>query len=175
MLVVTYSVSKRIRTYRVEVDWSSQSVVITHLRNIADCSPINDTLVLSGFPLTSPHPEPQLYHLELLSPAPAPDLRRKESLPPMLLAFFCSSASTDKQPTVAVNQSTFITRWEYSITKPSLHPSFAQSGLKKPNGTGPSDLQVCICLPRYLLPLSFTLFSQKSHSSDFRTLEWTKS
>ncbi|KAL8841731.1 MAG: hypothetical protein Q9176_003126 [Flavoplaca citrina] len=148
MLVATYSVSKRIRTYRVGVDWSSQSVVITHLRNIADCSPINDTLVLSGLPLTSPHPEPQLYHLELLSPAPAPDLRRKELLPPMLLAFFCSSASTDKQPTVAVDQSTFITRWESSITKPSLHPSFAQSGLKKPNGTGLSDLQPEITFKR---------------------------
>ena len=171
MLVVTYSVSKRICAYRVGVDWFSQSMVIVHLRNIVDCSPTNDTLGLSGLPPSSPYPEPQLYHLELLSPAPASDLRRKEPLPPMLLAFFCSSASTDKQPTVALDQSTFITRWEYSTTKPSLHPSFSQSALKKPNGTGPSDLQVCTCLPCHLLLLKLTLFSQKSYSSDFRTLE----
>ncbi|CAL8583760.1 hypothetical protein XPA_009378 [Xanthoria parietina] len=138
MLVATYSISKRIRTHRVGVDWSAQSFVIDHLRTIVDCSPANNTLIASGLPHGLPHPEPQLYHLELLSPAPAPDLRKKEPLPPLLLAFFCSVPDTEK---LSVDHSTFIARWELSNFKPSLHPSFSQLALKKPNGTSPSDLQ----------------------------------
>lgn len=143
MLVATYSISKRIRTHRVGVDWSAQSFVIDHLRTIVDCSPANNTLIASGLPHGLPHPEPQLYHLELLSPAPAPDLRKKEPLPPLLLAFFCSVSDTEK---LSVDHSTFIARWELSNFKPSLHPSFSQLALKKPNGTSPSDLQVSPCV-----------------------------
>ncbi|KAL8643791.1 MAG: hypothetical protein Q9226_008118 [Calogaya cf. arnoldii] len=141
MLVATCSISKRIRTYRVGVDWSTQSFVIDHLRTILDYSPANNTLAVSGLPPSLPHPEPQLYHLEYLPPTPAPDLRKKEPLPPLLLAFFCSAADTDKQSTVAVDHSTFVARWELSNVKPSLHPSFSQLASKKPNGTSSSDLQ----------------------------------
>ena len=144
MLVATCSTSKRIRAYRVGVDWSTQSFVIGHLRTILDYSPANNTFDVSGLPPSLPHTEPQLYHLEYLPPAPAPDLRKKEPLPPLLLAFFCSAADADKQSTVALDHSTFVARWELSNVKPSLHPSFSQLALKKPNGTSPSDLQVSL-------------------------------
>ncbi|KAL8920524.1 MAG: hypothetical protein Q9172_004478 [Xanthocarpia lactea] len=147
IVVATYSVSQRIRTYRVCVDWSRQCFLVDHLTTIVDCSPDNDALDGTGLSSSLPYSEPQLYHLEILSPAP--DLRKKNNtLPLLLLAFFCSASDRNEHPTVAINHSTFIVRWELSSIKPILHPSFSQLASKKPNGTHTSDLQPDITFRR---------------------------
>ncbi|KAL8997228.1 MAG: hypothetical protein Q9169_003421 [Polycauliona sp. 2 TL-2023] len=141
MIVATHSLCRRIQVHRVSIDWSTQSFVITHLKTIMESSPVNNNLDISGLPLDSPRPESKLYHLELASPVPAPDVRKQEPQPLVLLAFFCNTASTDKEQPVEVDHSTFIVRWELCNIKPSLHPSFSQLALKRPNGTKTVDLQ----------------------------------
>ncbi|KAL8633552.1 hypothetical protein Q9189_000705 [Teloschistes chrysophthalmus] len=139
LLIATYG-SKSIRTYRVEVDWQAQRFLVEHLKTIEDLSSTRSNLDASGLPLTSAHPSSSgLYHLEILPSAP--DILSKETLPPVLLAFFCSGPIEGGHTTLGASVSTTILRWELSSLKPELHSSFLQLASKK-SGAGPSaDLQ----------------------------------
>lgn len=140
MLIATYGFSKQIRLYRVVVEWSKQSFLIENVKTIADCSSPKQDVDTNELPSSLPYPEAQLYHLEMLSHAP--DLRSKETFPPLLLAFFCNYPQHNSSPSVGNELWTSIARWELNSTKPTLHPSFSQLSSKKPNAPTSSELQV---------------------------------
>ncbi|KAL8948995.1 MAG: hypothetical protein Q9222_004866 [Ikaeria aurantiellina] len=85
--------------------------------------------------------EMELHHLELLSPL-TPDPRSKETLPALLLAFFCTISSQVDQPTLGNEASTSIVRWELNSITPTLHPSFSQLASRKTTAAHATDLQV---------------------------------
>ncbi|KAL9060542.1 MAG: hypothetical protein Q9206_000986 [Seirophora lacunosa] len=146
MLVATYGFSKQIRLYRVVVEWSKQSFLIENVKTIADCSSPKQDVDTNELPSSLPYPEAQLYHLEMLSHAP--DLRSKETFPPLLLAFFCNYPQQNSPPSVVNEPWTSIARWELNGTKPTLHPSFSQLSSKKPNAPTSSELQAEVVLKR---------------------------
>lgn len=141
MLIATHSIAKQVRLYRVDVDWPRQGFNIEHVKTIADCSPAYEDADESGLSLSLPCPEAQLYHLELVSPAP--DIRSKETFAPMLLAFFCDFAHLNGHSSIGNGPSTSIARWELDSFKPALHPGFSQLPSKKSSASHPSELQVC--------------------------------
>lgn len=140
MLVATCSISKQTRLYRVEVDWSGRSFIIEHVKIIADCSSHSQDAGEGGMAAGLPYPEAQLYHLELVSPAP--DIRSKEDFPPLLLGFFCNSPPRDNHPLIGHGPVTSIVRWEMTSIEPTLHPGFSQLASKRSNASKPSELQV---------------------------------
>ncbi len=140
MLVATCSFSKQIRLYKVEVDWSGRSFAIEHVKIIPDCSSHNQDAGEGGMAAGLPYPEAQLYHLELVSPAP--DIRSKEDFPPLLLGFFCNSPPRENHPLMEHGPLTSIVRWEMASIKPTLHPGFSQLASKRSNASKPSELQV---------------------------------
>ncbi|KAL8803476.1 MAG: hypothetical protein Q9182_003173 [Xanthomendoza sp. 2 TL-2023] len=146
LLVATHSVAKQIRIYRVGVDWSLQCFVVDHLKTIVDCSPTSNILGESRLPSASPYPHPQLYHLEILSPTT--DVRTKDTIPPLLIAFFCSTGNHNAQSSGVNEISTIMVRWELASIESILHPSFSQLASKKPNGPSMGDLQSDITFKR---------------------------
>lgn len=140
MLVATYSVSKHIRVYKVEVDWPGRSFIIEHVKIIADCSSHSQEAGEGGLAAGLPYPEAQLYHLEIVSPAPA--IRSKEDFSPLLLGFVCNSSPRDNHPLMGHSPLTSIVRWEMTSIKPTLHPGFSQLASKRSNASKPSELQV---------------------------------
>ncbi|KAL8709289.1 MAG: hypothetical protein Q9225_007469 [Loekoesia sp. 1 TL-2023] len=139
LLVATHSTSKRIRIYRIELDWPRQAFVVDHLKTIAHCSFTNDDVDETGLASNLPYPEAQLYHLEMISPGP--DIRSKETSAPLLLAFFCNSSYQNDRLPVGNHPSTRIARWELNSLKPTLHPSFSQLASKKSGASNSNDLQ----------------------------------
>ncbi|KAL8936278.1 MAG: hypothetical protein Q9211_004261 [Gyalolechia sp. 1 TL-2023] len=139
MLVATHSVSKRIRIYRVEVDWPSQAFIIDHVSTIADCSLANDDTDEGRMASSLAYLDDQLYHLEILPPGP--DIRTKETAALLLLAFFRSSSDQVDHLPMGNEPSTSIVRWELSSSKPTLHPSFSQLASKRSAASNPIELQ----------------------------------
>ncbi|KAL8701035.1 MAG: hypothetical protein Q9224_000687 [Gallowayella concinna] len=146
LLVATHSLSNHIRTYRIGVNWSRQCFVVDHLKTIVDCTPTSNVLGQSRLPSSLPYLNPQLYHLEILSPTT--DVRKKDTIPPLLIAFFCSAGDQISQSSGTNEISTFIVRWELTSIKPILHPSFSQLASKKPNGPTSGDLQSDVTFKR---------------------------
>ncbi|KAI4142263.1 MAG: hypothetical protein LQ341_003264, partial [Variospora aurantia] len=146
MLIATYSFSKHIRLYRARVEWSRQTFMIEHIKTIGDCSSPKQDADANELPSSLPYPEAQLYHLEMLSPAPDP--RNKETLPPLLLAFFCNYPHQNNPASIVNEPWTSIARWELNCTKPTLHPSFSQLSSKKSNAPTSSELQTEVVLKR---------------------------
>ncbi|KAL9587304.1 MAG: hypothetical protein Q9212_000351 [Teloschistes hypoglaucus] len=138
LLIATYG-SKSIRTYRVEVDWQAQRFLVEHLKTVEDLSSNRTNLDASVLPSTLAHPRSGLYHLEILPSAP--DILSKETLPPLLLAFFCSGPTEGDHTTLGASVSTTILRWELSSLKPELHSSFLQLASKKSSAGPSADLQ----------------------------------
>ncbi|KAL8712283.1 MAG: hypothetical protein Q9220_003434 [cf. Caloplaca sp. 1 TL-2023] len=140
ILIATHNMSKQVRTYRVGVDWSKRAFVIEHLTLIPDYS--LQTNFIDGSSATGlTGQEMELHHLELLSPL-TPDPRSKESLPALLLAFFCTTPSQIDQSTLGNEALTSIVRWELSSTTPTLHPSFSQLASRKTTAAHATNLQV---------------------------------
>ncbi|KAI4108006.1 MAG: hypothetical protein L6R37_001288 [Teloschistes peruensis] len=139
LLIATYG-SESIRTYRVEVDWQAQRFLVEHLKTIEDLASTRSNLDPSVLPSTSVYPRSGLYHLEILPSAP--DVLSKETLPPVLLAFFCSGPIEGDHTTLGASLSTTIIRWELSSLKPELHSSFLQLASKKSGAGLSADLQV---------------------------------
>ncbi|KAL8760778.1 MAG: hypothetical protein Q9184_003063 [Pyrenodesmia sp. 2 TL-2023] len=139
MLVATYSVSKHIRVYKVGVDWSGRTFIIEHVKTITDYSSHSQDAGEGGLAAGFPYPEAQLYHLEIVPPAPA--IRSKEDFSPLLLGFFCTSSLRDNHPLMGHCPLTSIVRWEMTSIKPTLHPGFSQLASKKSNASNPSELQ----------------------------------
>ncbi|KAL8835573.1 MAG: hypothetical protein Q9170_003257 [Blastenia crenularia] len=139
LLVTTHSISERLRIYRVGINWQRQGFDIDHVAMVADSSPsskdVDDSRLASGLP----YPEAQLYRLEMVSPGP--DLRSKETLAPLLLAFFSNSSDPIDQLTAGHDPTTSIVRWEMSSSKPTLHTGFSQLASKRSGPSNPVDLQ----------------------------------
>ncbi|KAL8781895.1 MAG: hypothetical protein Q9194_000088 [Teloschistes cf. exilis] len=138
LLIATYG-SESIRTYRVEVDWQAQRFLVEHLKTIEDLASTRSNLDPSVLPSMSAYPRSGLYHLEILPSAP--DVLSKETLPPVLLAFFCSGPIEGDHTTLGASLSTTIVRWELSSLKPELHSSFLQLASKKSGAGLYVDLQ----------------------------------
>ena len=167
MLVATYSNSKHIRIYKIEVAWPRQAFVIDHVKTIADCSPTIIEANEDGSASSLPYPEAQLYHLEMIPPGP--DIRSKETSPPLLLAFFCNLSAQPDHFALGndPSPSTSIVRWELTSFKPTLHSSFSQLASKRPSTGNSADLQVCPHVS-FGLCITLTLFSQKYSLVDCR-------
>lgn len=165
MLIATYSFSKHIRLYRARVEWSRQTFMIEHIKTIGDCSSPQQDADANELPSSLPYPEAQLYHLEMLSPAPDP--RNKETLPPLLLAFFCNYPHHNNPASIVNEPWTSIARWELNCTKPTLHPSFSQLSSKKSNAPTSSELQVSLFSGLTSSMHTLTLSRQKWYSKDY--------
>ncbi|KAL9604464.1 MAG: hypothetical protein Q9219_000429 [cf. Caloplaca sp. 3 TL-2023] len=146
LLVATHSISKCIRVYRVEINWSKQEFIINHFKTIADCSPASDDGDVDVLADNSQYSEAQLYNLELI--APLPDVQGKEALAPLLLAFFSNPSYSDDNLQMGSNPSTSIARWELISSKPMLHPNFLQLASKRSGASSPKDLQSEVGLRR---------------------------
>lgn len=166
MLVATHNNSRHVRLYRVEVDWTKQSFVIEHVKTIADCSSTSQDAGEDGLPPSLPYPESQLYHLDLVSPAP--DVRSKDTFPPLLLAFFCNESHRDDYASMGSYPSTSIVRWELISIKPTLHPSFSQLASKRSNASNSSEPQVRPRVAYELRPFILTLHSQNQVLGNWR-------
>lgn len=165
MLIATYSFSKHIRLYRARVEWSRQTFMIEHIKTIGDCSSPKQDADANELPSSLPYPEAQLYHLEMLSPAPDP--RNKETLPPLLLAFFCNYPHQNNPASIVNEPWTSIARWELNCTKPTLHPSFSQLSSKKSNAPTSSELQVSSFSGLTSSMYTLTLSRWKWYSKDY--------
>lgn len=139
LLIATHG-SKSIRTYKVEVDWQAQRFIVEHLKTIEDLLTSRSNLDAGVLPSTSVHIKSGLYHLEILPSAP--DIQSKETLPPVLLAFFCSGPIEGDHTTSGIGLSTTVVRWELSSLKSQLHSSFVQLASKKAGAGQSADLQV---------------------------------
>ncbi|KAL8723808.1 MAG: hypothetical protein Q9181_007179 [Wetmoreana brouardii] len=126
-----------------QIYWPAQRFVIEHLKTIEDLQPTDSDLDEATLPPSLPHREAQLYHLKIVSPGP--HSLSKETLPPLLLAFFCNVPYQGDPSPLGIETSTSIVRWELSSVTTSLHPSFSQLASKKPNAKNPGDLQVRQC------------------------------
>lgn len=173
MLVATHSISKQIRLYRVEVDWPAQRFNIEHVKTIINCSPSNEDAGEGGIPASLLYPEAQLYHLELASPAP--DIRNKETFPPLLIAFFGNTPHHNDHPSIGNAPSTSIARWELNSIKPSLPSGFSQLASKRGNGSNTGELQVGERLVYGLHERTLTLPSRKWFSRGYKISRSTTS
>lgn len=132
MLLVTHSVDKQLRLYRVGVDFQQMMFNTQHLKTINHCSPLDfdgsNSLIRSC----------QISHLEFVPPGP--ETRNREAKDAFILVVF--SQENYRETTIREEPFSIISKWELQNAKPKLHPSFEQLTSKKPSASTSGNLPV---------------------------------
>lgn len=152
MLLVTHSVDKQLRLYRVGIDFQQLVFNIQHLKTINDCSPIGQENISASMTRKM-----SLSQLELI--APGPD-RTRGTTSPLALAVFSYIPDHSQDDAIREEPFSILARWELHGAKPKLHPSFEQLTSKRPN-LSPGELPVCLTSSEYrflLMPLTSQRF-----------------
>ena len=164
MLLVTHSADKRLRLYRVSIDFQQMVFNLQHVKTIDHCSPLEQTG--NSSPMNY-HSTCQLSHLQILPPGP--ETRHMESKDPFILAIF-SQIPDQSEPTAREGLSTILVRWEFCSRKPKLNTSFEQLVPKKLSANFPGDLPVGVKNPHSNLQRLLMLSSLKLPSKDSEML-----
>lgn len=154
MLLVTHSIDKQLRLYRVSIDFQQFVFNIQHLKTINDCFPMDQE---SNNLLMSRKMSCQMSHLELI--APGPEIRNRAPTAPFVLAVF-SYVPDHSQDDAIREPFSILSRWELHGAKAKLHPSFEQLTSKRPNVSSTGELPVCLTSSMYRVVL-IPLISQK--------------
>lgn len=137
LLLATYSADKRLRFYRVSIDFQQMLFNTQHLKTLDNCSPLEQPSSSSSF---SYEASCQLSHLHILPPGP--ETGHKELKEPIILAVFSRILDNAQDPTPRDGLCSVLARWEFCSRKPALHPGFEQLMPRKPNALFPGDLPV---------------------------------
>ncbi len=137
MLLATHSADRRLRLYRVSIDFQQMLFHTQHLKTIDYCSPLNQPG--NGFPLNYDASH-QLSHLQMLPPGP--ETRHREPKLPFILAVFSQVPDYSQDPMTREGFSTVLARWEFCGRKPTLNSTFEELNPPKLNATFPGDLPV---------------------------------
>lgn len=137
MLLATHSADKRLRFYRVSIDFQQMLFNTQHLKTVDFCSPLDQPGISSSLSYDA---SCQLSHLQMLPPGP--ETGHRESKDPFVLAVFSQIPDHTQDPTAREGLCSVLARWEFCSRKPTLHSSFEQLMPKKPNALFPEDLPV---------------------------------
>ncbi|MCJ1266503.1 mediator complex subunit [Lobaria immixta] len=135
MLLVTHSIDKQLRLYRVGIDCQQLVFNIQHLKTINDCSPMDQE---GNSSLMSRKMSCQMSHLELIPPGP--EMRTRGPTSPFALAVFSYVPDHSHDDSVREEPFSILARWEFHGAKTKLHPSFEQLTSKRPNFSSPGEL-----------------------------------
>jgi hypothetical protein len=136
MLLVTHSADKRLRLYRITIDFQQMLFSAQHVKTIDHCSPLEQTDNSSP----KSYDSSCLSHLQILPPGP--ETRHREPKDPFILAIFSQIPDQTHDPTTQEGLSTVLARWQLCSQKPKLNTSFEQLIPKKLSGNFPGDLPV---------------------------------
>lgn len=146
MLLVTHSADKRLRFYRISIDFQQLLFTTQHEKTIDHCSPLEHTLNSS---ISNYGSSCQLSHLQILPPGP--ETRHREPKDPFILAVFSQISDQTHDPTVREGLSTVLVRWEICSPKPKLNTSFEQLIPKKLSANFPWDFPVGVDISLQLI------------------------
>lgn len=138
MLLATFSARKRLRFYRVGIDFQQMLFNTQHLTTIDYCAPLDQPV--NSLPL-SYSAAFQLSHLHLLPPGPETGQEHKA---PLILAVFSQVPDHTQDLTAREELCSILARWQFCSRKPRLHSSFEQLMPKKTNSIFPGDLPVSL-------------------------------
>lgn len=144
MLIVTHSIDKQLRLYRVGIDFQQQRFSIQHLKSVSDCSPLDQDTNGSLMNIE------MLYQLSHLAFIPhGPDTKNREPAPAFILGVFSYVPEDSQKNSMHQDPLTILARWELHSARPKLHSSFEQLTSKRPNSLA-QDLLVrlpfCVAL-----------------------------
>lgn len=138
MLIVTHSIDKQLRLYRVSIEFQQQRFSIQHLKSVSDCSPLDQD---SNGSLMNIEMLCQLSHLAFIPHGP--ETRNREPTPAFILCVFSYVPEDSQKNSMHQDPLTILARWELHSASPMLHSSFEQLTSKRPNGPSLAhDLQV---------------------------------
>lgn len=126
MLIVTHSIDKQLRLYRVGIDFQQQRFSIQHLKSISDCSPLDTNGSLMNIEMLH-----QLSHLAFIPHGP--ETRNREPTPAFILGVFSYVPEDSQKNSMHQDPLTILARWELHSARPKLHSSFEQLTSKRPN------------------------------------------
>ena len=151
-MLATHTIGKQLRLYRLSIDWqhspgkeqatSLPRMTFQHLETIDECCPLPGQTGQHPESYTMHYPEAQLSHLDLMPPSP--DLRKKDSSFPTVLATFSHTPFLYSASELREQPCTIMSRWELRSQKSTIHPSFSSLASKKSNS--PANLKVFRCI-----------------------------
>lgn len=151
MLIVTHSIDKHLRLYRVSINFQKLGFSIENLKSVSDCSPLdqnNDGSLMNIEMLC------QLSHLAFIPHGP--ETRNREPTPAFILGAFSYVPEDSQKNSIHQDPLTILARWELQSASPKLHSSFGQLTSKRPNASSvPHDLQVRLTSCVALSPLIY--------------------
>lgn len=147
MLLAIHSADKRLRFYRVSIDFQQMLFNTQHLKTIDYCSPLDQP---GSNSLLNYDASCQLSHLRILPPGP--ETRNREPEDPFILAVFSQIPDRTQDLTAREGLCSVLARWEFCSRKPTLHSSFEQLSPKRLNAIFPGDLPVSA----YINPLQLS-------------------
>ena len=148
LLLAVHTAGNKLRLYRVGIDWQASPgkdqpaslprVAFQHIETVDDFRPALEQNNLQSNIYIMPSLEAQLSHLELLPPAP--DMLKKESTVPTILATFSYLPPEYNGIEVREQPFSILSHWELRSEKPTLHSAFMSLTSKKSNS--PTTLKV---------------------------------
>ena len=140
LLLSTYDTDGELRIYRLRIDFERCALNIQHLCILTSCTP---SAVFDELTQLSYNPAIKRAEVTLIEIIPAgPDSKSRQSTPPFVFVAF-SFLSHDFHG--ADNINTVQCKWQLSVAKPSLHPSFSDLSSKK--GGGPTLANTPVSTP----------------------------
>ena len=130
MLIVTHSIDKQLRLYRVGIDFQQLRFSIQHLKSVSHCSPLDQD---GNSPLMNIGIFCQLSHLAFIPHGP--ETRNREPTPAFILGVFSYVSEDSHENSMHQDPLTILARWELRSASPKLHPSFEQLTSKRPNAS----------------------------------------
>lgn len=164
MLIVTHSIDKQLRLYRVGIDFQQQRFSIQHLKSVSDCSPLDQDTNGSLMNIEMLY---QLSHLVFIPHGP--DTKNREPAPAFILGVFSYVPEDSQKNSMHQDPLTILARWELHSARPQLHSSFEQLTSKRPNSLA-QDLLVRLPFCVALSPL-INLVSLRYLSSVWEMLQ----
>lgn len=158
LLLVVHTMSKQLRLFRINFEWSSANskqqdtlmpstscpvIRIQHVKIEGTCSPLYATQdvpdptsgIARGF-----MSQAQLSHLDLIPHGP--ETRNRERTSPTIMAVFSHIPNPYDKSQLHEDAFSIMARWELCITKAGLHPAFDQLASKKSQPAETGDLPV---------------------------------
>lgn len=137
LLLATHSADRRLRFYRVSIDFQQMLFNTQHLKTLDHCFPLEQPIGSSSL---SYEASCQLSHLQMLPSSP--ETGQQELKNPTILAVFSQVLDNAQDPTAREGLYSILARWEFCSRKPTLHSGFEQLMPRKPNTLIPGDLPV---------------------------------
>ena len=141
ILLATHSADKRLRLYRVSIDFQQMLFNTQHLKTLDCCSPLEQPGSSSSLSYDA---SCQLSHLQMLPRGP--ETGHRELKDPFILAVFSQIPDNTQDSSARGGICSVLARWEFCSRKPTLHPNFEQLLPRKQGALFPGDLPVCVDL-----------------------------